>query len=281
LKNILFLSLGTMEGPEEAISHIHEIQQNLAEYQDQLDELRVLQKENGEDPEIEEVIKDLEEAVTLSKELLKVAKQREREHVRAERNGNTEGAGSNAINAAIMEAPEVKAPAVLGEEVKRQLRERQQRAALEGKVEAAWAIGAIVRDGGSDGREGVVRGVSKAGKLIVTFGEVGDEREFEATELVYLDDAQRQKDAVNSLRDSLKTVKDQVTSGSEQPLAAIDQVEAHDRKRKASQALTGKINKTGTKPKTDKATDSWQNFKAGKKVSKKMTGVKAKKEARG
>ena len=54
-----------------------EIQQNLEEYEGQLVELRALLKESDEDAadEIQAVIKDLEEAVELSKELLETVKQ--------------------------------------------------------------------------------------------------------------------------------------------------------------------------------------------------------------
>ena len=127
-----------------------EIQQNLEEYEGQLVELRALLKESDEDAadEIQAVIKDLEEAVELSKELLETAKQRERD--RAASHTATESsapgrAGTRRIEAAITEAPEVKAPAVLGAKVKQQLRERQQRAALEGITDNLWmaAIGCV------------------------------------------------------------------------------------------------------------------------------------------
>ena len=127
-----------------------EIQQNLEEYEGQLVELRALLKESDEDAadEIQAVIKDLEEAVELSKELLETAKQREGD--RAASHTATESsapgrAGTRRIEAAITEAPEVKAPAVLGAKVKQQLRERQQRAALEGITDNLWmaAIGCV------------------------------------------------------------------------------------------------------------------------------------------
>ncbi len=289
-------------------SSIAEIEAELAEYQEQLDELRALlegEEHSGDASEVKEVIRDLEEAVALSKELLEAARQREREGKPKEERGEERGEGQQGqqgnknkapattgrtIEAAITEAPEVKAPAVLGEDVKKQLRERQQRSALEGNAEAAWAIGASVRgtkDAGSR-REGVVRGVSKAGKMIVRFLDGGDEIEFDGSDLVYLDNAQRQKDSMQAMRESLggDTEKDR----GEKDRGEKDRGEKdRGEKDRPTTTATKTANNTATAsntatannndskkrkpPKADKATSSWQNFKAGKKVSKRMTGT--------
>jgi hypothetical protein len=295
-------------------SSIAEIEAELAEYQEQLDELRALlegEEHSGDASEVKEVIRDLEEAVALSKELLEAARQREREGKPKEERGEERGEGQQGqqgnknkapattgrtIEAAITEAPEVKAPAVLGEDVKKQLRERQQRSALEGNAETAWAIGASVRgtkDAGSR-REGVVRGVSKAGKMIVRFLDGGDEMEFDGSDLVYLDNAQRQKDSMQAMRESLggDTEKDRgEKDGGEKDRGEKDRGEKDrgekDRGEKdrptttatktanntASNTANNNDNKKRKPPKADKATSSWQNFKAGKKVSKRMTGT--------
>jgi len=270
---------------------ITEIQQNLEEYEEQLVELRALLKESDEDAaeEIQAVIKDLEEAVELSKELLETAKQRK--HDRTASNDATGSlssaaqaarqAGTRRIEAAITKAPEVKAPAVLGAKVKQQLRERQQRAALEGKVEPAWAIGAPVRvDGG--GREGVVRGVSEAGLLIITFEGTGggDEAEYEAHRLVYLDDAQRRNDerqAMQSLAHGSSLELDGGNGGNGGTIKLTNAMEADkvfktEKKRKHGEKRTN--------PGADRITNSWQSFKAGKKVSKKMNIIKPRKESK-
>jgi len=287
-----------------SIAEIETIEAELAEYQEQLDELRALlegEEHSGDASEVKEVIRDLEEAVALSKELLEAARQREREGKPKEERGEERGEGQQGqqgnknkapattgrtIEAAITEAPEVKAPAVLGEDVKKQLRERQQRSALEGNAEAAWAIGASVRgtkDAGSR-REGVVRGVSKAGKMIVRFLDGGDEMEFDGSDLVYLDNAQRQKDSMQAMRESLggDTEKDRGEKDrGEKDRGEKDRGET-DRptttaKKTANNTASNTANNNDSKkrkpPKADKATSSWQNFKAGKKVSKRMTGT--------
>ena len=273
-----------------SIAEIETIEAELAEYQEQLDELRALlegEEHSGDASEVKEVIRDLEEAVALSKELLEAARQREREGKPKEERGEERGEGQQGqqgnknkapattgrtIEAAITEAPEVKAPAVLGEDVKKQLRERQQRSALEGNAEAAWAIGASVRgtkDAGSR-REGVVRGVSKAGKMIVRFLDGGDEMEFDGSDLVYLDNAQRQKDSMQAMRESLggDTEKDR----GEKDRGEKDRPTTTATKT-ANNTANNNDNKKRKPPKADKATSSWQNFKAGKKVSKRMTGT--------
>ena len=287
-----------------SIAEIETIEAELAEYQEQLDELRALlegEEHSGDASEVKEVIRDLEEAVALSKELLEAARQREREGKPKEERGEERGEGQQGqqgnknkapattgrtIEAAITEAPEVKAPAVLGEDVKKQLRERQQRSALEGNAEAAWAIGASVRgtkDAGSR-REGVVRGVSKAGKMIVRFLDGGDEMEFDGSDLVYLDNAQRQKDSMQAMRESLggDTEKDRgekdrgETDRGEKDRGETDRPTTTATKtanNTASNTANNNDSKKRKPPKADKATSSWQNFKAGKKVSKRMTGT--------
>jgi len=287
-----------------SIAEIETIEAELAEYQEQLDELRALlegEEHSGDASEVKEVIRDLEEAVALSKELLEAARQREREGKPKEERGEERGEGQQGqqgnknkapattgrtIEAAITEAPEVKAPAVLGEDVKKQLRERQQRSALEGNAEAAWAIGASVRgtkDAGSR-REGVVRGVSKAGKMIVRFLDGGDEMEFDGSDLVYLDNAQRQKDSMQAMRESLggDTEKDRgekdrgETDRGEKDRGETDRPTTTAKKtanNTASNTANNNDSKKRKPPKADKATSSWQNFKAGKKVSKRMTGT--------
>jgi len=281
-----------------------EIQQNLEEYEGQLVELRALLKESDEDAadEIQAVIKDLEEAVELSKELLETAKQREGD--RAASHTATESsapgrAGTRRIEAAITEAPEVKAPAVLGAKVKQQLRERQQRAALEGKVEPAWAIGAPVRVDGGSGREGVVRGVSEAGSLIVTFTGGEEEAAYEAGTLMYLDDSQRQNDERQAMQSLARgsgvepgtggtatagksatagtsaNAGTSATAGKSANAGKSDQPpksERSEKKRKHGDKTTNSA--------ADRVTNSWQSFKSSKKVSKKMTGVKPRKESK-
>ena len=277
-------------------SSIAEIEAELAEYQEQLDELRALlegEEHSGDASEVKEVIRDLEEAVALSKELLEAARQREREGKPKEERGEERGEGQQGqqgnknkapattgrtIEAAITEAPEVKAPAVLGEDVKKQLRERQQRSALEGNAETAWAIGASVRgtkDAGSR-REGVVRGVSKAGKMIVRFLDGGDEMEFDGSDLVYLDNAQRQKDSMQAMRESLggDTEKDRGEKDrGEKDRPTTTATKTANNTATASNTASNNDSKKRKPPKADKATSSWQNFKAGKKVSKRMTGT--------
>ncbi len=270
---------------------ITEIQQNLHEYEEQLVELRALLKESDEDAagEIQAVIKDLEDAVELSKELLETAKQRKRDPTASINATGSSSPGANAgqraagrrIEAAITEAPQVSAPAVLGAEVKRKLRERQQRLALEGTVEPAWAIGATVRVAGDDGpggREGVVRGVSEAGLLVVTFtaGGVEEEAEYEARGLEYFDDALRQNDerrAMQSLARWSGTENDRAReeNGVNEGTPRADKASDAEKKRKRGdrKANTG----------ADKITNSWQSFKAGKKVSKKMKLAGVKKES--
>ena len=277
-------------------SSIAEIEAELAEYQEQLDELRALlegEEHSGDASEVKEVIRDLEEAVALSKELLEAARQREREGKPKEERGEERGEGQQGqqgnknkapattgrtIEAAITEAPEGKAPAVLGEDVKKQLRERQQRSALEGNAETAWAIGASVRgtkDAGSR-REGVVRGVSKAGKMIVRFLDGGDEMEFDGSDLVYLDNAQRQKDSMQAMRESLggDTEKDRGEKDrGEKDRPTTTATKTANNTATASNTASNNDSKKRKPPKADKATSSWQNFKAGKKVSKRMTGT--------
>ena len=276
-------------------SSIAEIEAELAEYQEQLDELRALlegEEHSGDASEVKEVIRDLEEAVALSKELLEAARQREREGKPKEERGEERGEGQQGqqgnknkapattgrtIEAAITEAPEVKAPAVLGEDVKKQLRERQQRSALEGNAETAWAIGASVRgtkDAGSRG-EGVVRGVSKAGKMIVRFLDGGDEIEFDGSDLVYLDNAQRQKDSMQAMRESLggDTEKDRGEKDRGEKDRGEKDRPTTTATKTANNTANNNDNKKRKPPKADKATSSWQNFKAGKKVSKRMTGT--------
>lgn len=276
---------------------IPEIEAELNEYREQLTELRELQSQGdaGDASEIQSLIKDLEEAVALSEEYLEAARQREQQHqqlktLQATANAtdatitaDTKNTWTPSIEAVISEAPPVKAPAVLGEEVKKQLRERQQRSALEGKAEIAWAIGANVREGDKhhSRREGVVRGVSKAGKLIVTFLE-GGEAELETTDLMYLDDAQRQKDGLEAMRESLAGVGTKLPEQTENN--GVAKLTADDKKRKTG-ASNGHIDgkptkKTAKTTQVDKATSSWQNFKAGKKVSKKMTTGKVRKEVK-
>ena len=112
-------------------------------------ELRALLKGSDEDAadEIQAVTKDLEEAVELSRELLETVKQREGDgaasHTATE--SSAPGRAGTRIEATVTRAPEVKAPAVLGAKVKQQLRERQQRAALEGIADNLWmaAIGCV------------------------------------------------------------------------------------------------------------------------------------------
>ena len=268
-----------------------EIQQNLEEYEGQLVELRALLKESDEDAadEIQAVIKDLEEAVELSKELLETVKQRGGDgaasHTATE--SSAPGRAGTRIEATVTQAPEVKAPAVLGAKVKQQLRERQQRAALEGKVEPAWAIGAPVRVDGGSGREGVVRGVSEAGSLIVTFTGGEEEAAYEAGTLMYLDESQRQNDERQAMQSlargsgvepgtgtsatagtSANATKSANAGTSDQPPKS----ERSEKKRKHGDKTTNSA--------ADRVTNSWQSFKSSKKVSKKMTGVKPRKESK-
>ena len=108
---------------------------------------RAAEGKRGCSGRIQAVTKDLEEAVELSKELLETVKQRGGDgaasHTATE--SSAPGRAGTRIEATVTQAPEVKAPAVLGAKVKQQLRERQQRAALEGITDNLWmaAIGCV------------------------------------------------------------------------------------------------------------------------------------------
>ena len=191
-------------------------------------------------------------------------------------------------NAAITEAPELQVSSSLPPQMAHQIRVAQQRAALAGQGNPAWAIGATVQAkySGDDGwYDATVTAVSVSGNFIVTFDSYGNQEEIAILENLRHKDTSLPTEATE-YKGVQAPKRNQVIKEGAGPLTEMpkwmeidpaDDEKTKEKKRKLIKNFKSKQRFQKRETLQTQKADAWKSFQANKSGKKKagfMTGRK-------
>ncbi|KAK9812102.1 hypothetical protein WJX73_006622 [Symbiochloris irregularis] len=241
-----------------------ELENNLTEYNSQLQQVEQLLLAEPENQEYAEIFQSLTEVIDLTKELLREAQQTTEP--------SSSAGPSSRPQAVTTTAPQILLPSILPPQVASQIRAAQQKAALSGQAPPAWAIGAKCHALYADGQhyEGNVTGVTAAGNFIVHFAQFNQDEEVIQANIGPPPEVQEVYQGVAAPR---RNKVEEAPSVGEMPkwlaVKDTDDDKTRNRKRKLQKSFKSKMRFQQLDMEVKNRQSSWLNFKKGKGAKKK------------